>query len=195
MATPTEREFGKIPDSAKRGPISLQNYSFRAEAHCAQRADARGRIHPTIERPSAEFSLWRQYFEMHLGGYPPAFERLLIAEPKQHQMTVPEGEPQWFDPSFEPDHTWIERPYVQIGSRPLERVPIAQGEDYYSMVAKYGPPLERVKAKKLVEVIDVETVEQIQARLGITPAQWDAIADAPKDAKYWQGIRSREPAQ
>lgn len=185
MATPTEREFGKIPDWAKYGPISLRNYSFRAEAHCAARAVDRGHVYPTIKRPSAEFSLWRQYFETHLGGYPPSFERLLMAEPGQLEMTVPEGEPQWFDPSFEPDHSWVERPYVQVGSRPLHRKPIPPGQDYFSMVRKHGIPVDREipqKLERLVQTPDSETAESVREKLGITPEQWDAIPDARKRA-------------
>lgn len=185
MAILKEREFGKIPEWAMRGQVSLLNYSYRAEAHCALLANARGHIHPTIKRPSPEFSLWRQYFEEHLGGYNSAIERLLSAEPLQAEMTVPEGEPQWFDPSFEPNARWIERPYVQLGSRPLLRPPIPIGEDYYAMVAKYGIPVEREKLKKLDRLIntpDSETPETVREKLGITPEAWDAMPDARKHA-------------
>lgn len=140
MAQLSERKFGTMPDWANRGPVTLRNYPYRAEAHCAAHRDERNGEHPTIKRPSPGFSLWRQYFETHLGGLPAAMERLLQAEPERAEMTVPEREPTWFDPSFEPDLHWVEREYVQMGARPIARAPIEGASDYHAMVKKHGVP-------------------------------------------------------
>lgn len=67
-------------------------------------------------------------------------ERVLLAEPERAEMTVPEREPTWFDPTFEPDSRWREREYFQAGSRTIDRPPIVGTSNYYEMVKKHGIP-------------------------------------------------------
>lgn len=38
-----------------------------------------------------------------------------------------------------------------------------------------------------------ETPATVQAKLGLTQAEWDAIPDAPKETGYWQGLRQCVP--
>ena len=70
-------------------------------------------------------------------------KRLLQAEPENAEMTVPECEPTWFDPTFEPSPRWLEREYVQMGSRAREWSPIEGASDYYAMVRKHRAPVPR----------------------------------------------------
>lgn len=98
MRKSTERKYGEIPEWAKAGEIGLRNYDLRVEAHNAERSAKRGGSHPIITRKSTEFRLWHEYFARHLGGFPWAFQALL--DEKIESMTLPEQEPQWFDPSF-----------------------------------------------------------------------------------------------
>ena len=102
----TQRKSRAIPEQAKMGPIDLKNYSFRAEAHCALKSPGRQGAHPAIKAGSKEFWLWNEYFDRWLGGRPFVFKMLLDAEPGAREMTVPEAEPQWFDPSFQPTPNW-----------------------------------------------------------------------------------------
>ena len=100
MQRSTERAFGKIPDWAKLGPISLKNYDYRAEAHMALHSVKRASQHPTITRQSPEFLEWFEYFERHLGDLNWAMNALWRGQ--IGEMTVPEERPQWFDSSFAP---------------------------------------------------------------------------------------------
>lgn len=136
-----ERVYGEIPAWAKTGPITLRNYSFRAEAHCKTKTAERQGAHPTIQLGADEFRLWRQYFEEHLGGLPMAMHRMLQNPDDQRQMSVPEPLPQWFDPSFTPDPRWQPRDYIQMGSRPVARPLIPECQDYTAMVKKHGRPI------------------------------------------------------
>jgi hypothetical protein len=104
MAKSAERAFGTMPDWARTGPIDLRNYNYRAEKHCADRSAARGGEHPTVTLTSPDFMLWREYFDRHLGGRPWAFKALL--DGRINSMTLPEQQPQRFDPSFVPRAGW-----------------------------------------------------------------------------------------
>lgn len=97
----SKRKFGAMPEWAKTGPIDRRNYAFRAEAHCAQRAAERSSEHPTIRINTPEFRAWEQYFTRHLGGYPKAMQMLI--DRSIVEMTVPEIQPEWFDPNFIPN--------------------------------------------------------------------------------------------
>jgi hypothetical protein len=93
-----DRKFGEVPEWAQHGPITLQNYSFRAELHCK----LMGRTeHPTIVLGTTECERWRSYFQYHLGGYPQAMWMLIERQIKE--MTVPESDPQVFDPNWYDD--------------------------------------------------------------------------------------------
>lgn len=116
MLKTKERLFGAMPPWAKTGPIDLRNYNYRAEAHCADRSKDRDGLHPTISLESAELPAWSQYFERHLGGHPRAFQLLL--DGTIVEMTLPEQEPQWFDPSFFFDPRW--RSAVQRAAEPRQ---------------------------------------------------------------------------
>lgn len=94
------------------GPVSLRNYAFRAEAHCALKSSGRMGEHPIIRLESPELAAWQEYFEVHLGGRPFMFTKLL--DKSLLEMTVPEPVPQWFDSSFVPDPRW--RPHVMPGA-------------------------------------------------------------------------------
>jgi hypothetical protein len=103
---------------AKSGPIDARNYDQRAEHHCSIKSKERGGTHPTINRNSAEFLRWQEYFDRWLRGRPLAFQRLLDFDGVGDgpEMTVPESLPQWFDPSFLPTKNW--RPAAPIEARP-----------------------------------------------------------------------------
>jgi hypothetical protein len=100
MPKSSTRKFGEVPEWAKTGAISLANYPYRAEAHCALKSRDRGGMHPTITRTSPDFVTWVEYFRLHLGGDPLSLQMLMDAS--MVEMTVPELVPQWFDPSFTP---------------------------------------------------------------------------------------------
>lgn len=104
MAKQQQRKFGTVPEASKTGPVSLLNYHFRAEMHCAGKGKDRADNHPTLTRDAPDFHTWQQYFEQHLGGRPIGFRMLMAGEISE--LTVPEQVPQWFDPSFEPDPKW-----------------------------------------------------------------------------------------
>mgnify|MGYP001613941793 CR=1 FL=1 len=93
--------YGKIPEWAKKGPISLKNYDYRVEQHNASHSVERGGEHPIISLDSHEFPLWHEYFTSHLGGLPWAMRAVINKE--IWSMTVPEKIPQWFDSSFIPN--------------------------------------------------------------------------------------------
>lgn len=135
-----ERVYGEIPAWAKTGPITLRNYSYRAEVHCKTKTVERQGAHPTIQLGTDEFKLWRQYFEVHLGGLPMAMQRMLQNPDDQRHMSVPEPLPQWFDTSFVPNPHWQPREYVQMGTRARAREPIPEGQDYTTMVKQHGVP-------------------------------------------------------
>lgn len=105
MPRQAERQFGAMPEWAKKGPISARNYGYRAEAHCALKSAERKGIHPTITLQSPDFKLWYEYFTTHLGKLPLAFVFLLDATILE--MTLPEPVPMWFDPSFEPTPNFV----------------------------------------------------------------------------------------
>lgn len=134
MPKQTERAYGSMPDWAKQGPISLRNYPYRAEAHCAQKSSQRQGVHPTVTLDSPEGRLWRQYFEVHLGGLPFVMEMLVTKA--LAELTVPEPVPMWFDPSFEPRADYVSPEYVQRGSPPRHHPPIPAGQDYDTLRAQ-----------------------------------------------------------
>lgn len=177
-----QREFGEIPHSAKTGPITLRNYSYRAEAHC--KAKGRG-PYPTIKVGTDDFRLWRQYFERHLGGLPMAMQRMLENPDDERQMTVPEEFPQWFDTGFEPDPRWRETEFFVTAPPGRKWPPIPPGQSFREMVAKHGVPVDHETPQKLERLIntpDSETPETVREKLGITPEAWDAMPDARKRA-------------
>jgi hypothetical protein len=189
-----KREYGEIPNWAKRGPITLANYSLRAELYCK----LRGRTeHPTIERGTTACERWQSYFQYHLGGYPQAMWMLI--EGRIKEMTVPEDDPEAFDqdwPGLAPTATLVDPPL----SRPRALPPIPPGQDYFSMVKKYGIPVERPKQAwhSLDELVAAlkngtfkdgpsraahsETAETVRAKFNLSQEQWDAIPDAPPRA-------------
>jgi hypothetical protein len=94
----SNRKFGAMPEWAKTGPITVENYSYRAEAHCALKSAEREGIHPTITIESEAFPAWRNYFDQHLDGRPLIFR--MLVDSVIREMTAPEPVPQWFDASF-----------------------------------------------------------------------------------------------
>jgi len=54
-----------------------------------------------------EFVEWRHYFESHLGGYPVVFKMILDEPHSEREYTVPELQPEWFDPTYQlPGNNW-----------------------------------------------------------------------------------------
>ncbi len=102
MPKQAERKFGVIPEAMKSGPVTVKNYPYRAEAHCATQSAARKGLHPTIKKGEPEFAVWLDYFDRHLGGRPLGMRMML--DGGMAEMTVPELNPEWFDPSFERSH-------------------------------------------------------------------------------------------
>jgi hypothetical protein len=98
------REFGKVPEWSKTGPIDLRNYPFRVEMHCSSKTGDRAGNHPSLKLDSPDFLAWQEYFEQHLRGRPTAFS--MLVDKAIEEMTVPEQVPQWFDPSFTPHPGW-----------------------------------------------------------------------------------------
>jgi hypothetical protein len=146
-----KREFGEIPSWAKHGPVTLANYSFRAELYCKL---AGRKEHPTIELGTTECELWRSYYQYHLGGYPQAMWMLVQNQIKE--MTVPEEDPELFDPSWigpGPTATLVEPP--RHGRfNPLPPDPLADPltgfhpvgtvlSDFTEASKLYGKPLEQ----------------------------------------------------
>lgn len=169
------RKLGEMPLWARVGPIDLRNYNYRAEKHCADRSNDRGGKHPTITLMSPELPFWRKYFEHWLGGHPWAFQRLLDAQIAE--MTVPEQEPQWFDPSFDP-----QREYPQ--PRPA---PIYQGE--YERVRKgFNDLLAHLRAGTVGKEATF-TPDAVKRKYGISDEEWNRLPDQPENLGYWQGLR------
>ena len=57
-------------------------------------------MHPTIRSQSWEMQEWQRYFQ-YLGGDPPvAFQRLIDWPDAEHEYTVPDLRPEWFDPDY-----------------------------------------------------------------------------------------------
>jgi hypothetical protein len=113
VTQPKERKFGAIPDDKSRGPISPDNYEWRAEAHCAAKSAERNGEHPTLNLDSPSLPVWQEYFERHLGGWPHCF--WLLMEKRIKEMTLPAGMPQWFDGTFSPTPGW--RPFARATER------------------------------------------------------------------------------
>lgn len=141
MPKRTERAYGAIPEWAKTGMITLRNYPYRAELHCFERSGERKGTHPTVKLENPEGKLWRQYFEVHLGGLPHCMV-MLITE-RIIEMTVPEPVPMWFDPSFEPDPKYVSPEYVEPRFPGRYWPPIPEGQDYETMLRQYGAPVGR----------------------------------------------------
>lgn len=96
--------FGEIPDWAKRGPVTLQNYDLRVEwygAKIKQWRDSWPFLSRDQETPAtADEVAWDRYFTAQLGGYPPSYR--LFRQGVIRFYNVPEARPETFEPGYTP---------------------------------------------------------------------------------------------
>jgi hypothetical protein len=96
-----ERKFGEIPEWAKKGDITLENYDLRMEEY-GVRAGWKDNW-PMLSRieniPStADAGEWDLYFRDILGGFPPTYK--LYRDGVIKALNLPERHPGAFDPRF-----------------------------------------------------------------------------------------------
>lgn len=99
----------QIPDSAKKGPVSVANFDLRAGWHgagiaCWNEGDEANwpflSHAPEAYAATADEAAWDRYFLDHLNGYPESykfFKRGVI-----RFYNVPEARPELFDSSYQP---------------------------------------------------------------------------------------------
>lgn len=94
-----QRPLGTMPLWATTGPVTWKNYHYRAEGYCARKSSERSGQHPEIGNQSPELADWIRYFDW-LGGQPFLFARMIEWPTVGHTFTVPELQPEWFDPDY-----------------------------------------------------------------------------------------------
>ena len=109
MKSPKKREFGKVPDWALKGNVTLRNYDLRAEFHMANSTKS---FTPYLRLPGkieegeeiADYIGWMQYFMLHLGGF--SRQVRMFVEEQIGALNVPEQTPEEFDPMFKRRPVW-----------------------------------------------------------------------------------------
>ena len=168
-----ERKFGEIPAWARPGPVTGKNYPFRAEAYCAAIGDARGRMHPTVKKGMPEFYEWWEYFERHLKHIPVNFQTIIDEPHSQREFSVPELRPEEFDGSFIHNRAWSSRQRTWEDSNTEEEKAeyvTAMNRELIDLGFSFGG------SPKLVE-----TPDRVRDKYQISPEQWNAIPDLPRD--------------
>jgi len=114
MAKTQKREFGQIPDWAKRGPVTKANYDLRAEAHMALRSKTGRSQTPFLrlpgtyapdddELPTADHNGWVEYWIWLGGGYGFSRQVAMFFDGRFKALNVPEATPELFDMNFRRD--------------------------------------------------------------------------------------------
>lgn len=101
MTKKHERKFGEIPDWAKKGDITLENYDLRVEQYgVAARWEDNWPFLSRIDHyPStADEGEWDLYFRDVLGGFPKTYQ--LYRDGVINALNLPEKHPGNFDPRF-----------------------------------------------------------------------------------------------
>ena len=102
----SNRQFGKIPDWAKKGPVTPRNYDLRAEWHGAtikQWGDSWPYVttNPDYkDGATADQFAWERYFLDVLREYPASYRLYKRGIIKSYNF--PEARPELFDPGYEP---------------------------------------------------------------------------------------------
>ena len=101
----SSRQFGTIPDWAKRGPVTPLNYDLRAEWHGATIRQWEDQwpfvsTKPEYQPPTADQAAWERYFLEVLREFPASyrlFKRGVISS-----YNFPEATPELFDTGYVP---------------------------------------------------------------------------------------------
>lgn len=127
MAKNARREFGKIPEWAKKGPPTKANYDLRAEEHMAKRSNAGRSLTPFLrlpgtyaiddeDIPTADHDGWVEYWIWLSGGYGFPRQVAMFFEGRFKALNVPEITPEEFDFNFTRDPNFRTR-VADIGER------------------------------------------------------------------------------
>jgi len=127
MAKGTRREFGKIPEWAKQGPVTKANYDLRAEEYMATMSKAGRSLTPFLrlpgtygtddeDIPTADHDGWVEYWIWLSSGYGFPRQVAMFFEGRMKALNVPEITPEEFDIKFSRDPNFQAR-IANIGER------------------------------------------------------------------------------
>jgi hypothetical protein len=139
----------------------------------ATKAQREGKL-PVITLKSPNFTVWREYFQRHLGFTPLILKWLLIEE--REEMTVVTEWPHQFDPEFVSDPNWR----VPVSTIPLRH----ERETGAQLRARYGENWGIRNPDKKRERTPEQIKADLYARYGREKV--DAVPDAAPGA--WQKL-------